>query len=750
MKLTIQQSLQQGAAAYKEGKLQVAERIYRAILEARPKHPEANHNLGMIMASTSKFGEALPFFQTAANSNPKNEQFWISYIEALIKGNRFKDAKLILKQGKKNGLSQYKYNTLSKLIPSATEKKALPSQSEINVLLDHYQNWRLDKAEELATSLTKRYPRHSIGWKVLGGIYQQTGLATDALTVCKKVIEIDSKDAGAHNNYGTALQKLQRLKEAEASFRNAIKLKPDFAEAFSNLGNTLQELVRYEESEESYREAIKLQPGIAEVHNNLGNTLTELCRAEEAEANYTKAIELKPDYAEAHYNLGITLEKLDRFNDAENSFRRAIELKPDYAEAHNNLGSTLHKLGKLDETLKSYRQATTLKSDFAEAHLNLGNTLRELGRLDEAVLSFQQAFASRSGIVPMGDKKLSPATTSLFFELTNKCNFHCDFCPSDSQKRDLGSMDLELIKRLYEETANKNIAYDVNLHLMGEPTLHPDLIEILKFSASKNVKTHLVTNGSTLVKKNVPKLLDALYGTITASHMTPTKETYHFRGKVGLSWDRYINNLRLLVREYMKRLAKGKEIKNNVLIRVMATQNTASNVSILETAKEAQTILKEWNDYVSEIEKELGMTPFKRTDHNNDDLIRGNNHASTSYPLQQGVKLVFWRAFTFANTRVGDDFDLKSEKQTAYCPHPFTDVGVLWNGDVTLCCLDHDGQLKVGNIRDSSIESMIQNEEAKKLRGSMIGQSPLPPVCQTCQAKPIKREDDTQIIARSY
>jgi radical SAM protein with 4Fe4S-binding SPASM domain len=267
------------------------------------------------------------------------------------------------------------------------------------------------------------------------------------------------------------------------------------------------------------------------------------------------------------------------------------------------------------------------------------------------------------------------------------------------------------------------------------------LIEILKFGASKNVKTDLVTNISTLVDKNVPKILDALYGTITASHMTPTEETYHFRGKVGLSWERYINSLRLLVREYMKRLAKEKSTKNNITIRVMVTQNTASNVNIIGTSNEAGVILKEWNDFVAEVEQELGMIPFERKDHNADDLLRGNNHSSTSYPLQQGIKLTFWRAFTFANTRVSDDFDLKTTRQTSYCSHPFTDVGVLWNGDVTLCCLDHDGELKVGNVRDSSMETVIQSDAAQKLRASMLGDYPLPSICQTCQERPVKREN---------
>ena len=299
-------------------------------------------------------------------------------------------------------------------------------------------------------------------------------------------------------------------------------------------------------------------------------------------------------------------------------------------------------------------------------------------------------------------------------------------------------MDLELAKRAYEEIAERKLATQVDLHLMGEPTLHPKLIDILNFGASKNVKTELVTNGSTLVAKVVPRILDALYGTIVASHMTPTKETYHFRGKVGLSWDRYIGNIRLLVHEYMKRLARGKNTRSQISLRVMVTKDTASNVSIIESEEQARVILAEWIDFVSEIEQELGMRSFKRQESSTNDLFRGNLYASTEYQLQQGIVLTFWRAFTFANTRVSDDYDLQKTNETVFCPHPFKDVGVLWNGDVTLCCLDHDGQLKVGNVQDTSIEDVMQGEAANNLRASMLGHRPLPLLCQTCQARPVK------------
>ena len=72
------------------------------------------------------------------------------------------------------------------------------------------------------------------------------------------------------------------MEEAEASYKQAIVLKPDFAEAHSNLGITLQALGRLDEAEASYKQAIVLKPDFAEAHSNLGNTLKDLGRMEEA------------------------------------------------------------------------------------------------------------------------------------------------------------------------------------------------------------------------------------------------------------------------------------------------------------------------------------------------------------------------------------------------------------------------------------------------------------------------------------
>ena len=98
MESSIEKTLQQGIAAHNAGNLQEAERAYRAILQSQPKHPDANHNLGLIAISANQIEAALPLFKTALDVNPNIEQFWISYIDALVKNKQPKDAKRAIKK----------------------------------------------------------------------------------------------------------------------------------------------------------------------------------------------------------------------------------------------------------------------------------------------------------------------------------------------------------------------------------------------------------------------------------------------------------------------------------------------------------------------------------------------------------------------------------------------------------------------------------------------------------------------------
>ena len=138
MKLTIEQALQQGVAAHNNGELQDAERLYRAVLQSQPLHPDANHNLGVLAVSVNKADVALPLFKIALEANPKIEQFWLSYIDALIKEQQFDNAKQVFEQAKTQGGDAEKLNAMeTQLSPKSEKPKATrgrPPQEQLSSL----------------------------------------------------------------------------------------------------------------------------------------------------------------------------------------------------------------------------------------------------------------------------------------------------------------------------------------------------------------------------------------------------------------------------------------------------------------------------------------------------------------------------------------------------------------------------------------------------------------------------------------
>ena len=364
MELTIQQALQQGVAAHKKGQVEEAERLYKAILNSQPAQPDANHNLGVLLVSINKTDAALPLFKVAVETNSKVDQFWLSYIDALIKAKQGENAKQVLEQAKNQGVAEYKLDILKTQLNSLNTTgnvySANPPQILLSRLLEHYQSGRLGDAEILALSITRDFPNDNFSWMILAAVFKAIGRNTEALNANQTAVELSPQDAEAHSNLGVTLQELGRLNEAEVSLRQAIVLRPNYPEAHNNLGNALKEQGRLDEAEASYRQAIVLNPGYANAHSNLGATLQELSRLDEAEASYIQAIALRPNYAEAYSNLGVTLQELGRLEEAEESLKHAITLKPDFALAHYGLTKVLYNMSYKDSALESIKKANVI------------------------------------------------------------------------------------------------------------------------------------------------------------------------------------------------------------------------------------------------------------------------------------------------------------------------------------------------------------------------------------------------------
>jgi serine/threonine-protein kinase len=213
----------------------------------------------------------------------------------------------------------------------------------------------------------------------------------EAEAVYREAIRLRPEWGEAHSNLGAALNGQQKHDQAEAACRKALELKPDLAEAYCNLGNALVHQGKPSDAEAACRRALELKPDLAEAHVNLGNALDHQEKFGQAEAAYRKALELKPNLAEAHANLGNARARQQRYVEAEAAYRKALDLRPDLAEMHNNLGYALLRQKRYGEAEAAFRKATDLNPDLALAHFQLGLALLRQARFDEAATPLKKA-----------------------------------------------------------------------------------------------------------------------------------------------------------------------------------------------------------------------------------------------------------------------------------------------------------------------------------------------------------------------
>ena len=396
MELTLDQALQRGIDAQKAGKPQEADRYYTSILKAYPKHSHANHNMGVLAVDIGKIQEALPFFKTAIEADPSTDQYWISYIDALIKLNRVSNATAVFNQARSNGAKGDSFDKLEKRLTSSKSKNTYgqdPPKKQLDSLLKLYNQQKLQQVFNNAQRLTKRYSKSLTLWNLMGASAAQIGKLDEAVLAFKKALLIKPDYAEVHYNLGNAFRDQEKLQEAIESYGNALSMKPDHADAYLNLGNALKEQGKLDQAIEAYSKALSIKPDYADAYLNMGVTLKEQGKLDEAIVASHKALSIKPDYVEAYLNMGAIFEDQEKLDEAIGAYNKAISIKPDYADAHLNMGNVLKVQGKLDEAIEAYNKAISIKPDYADALLNI-SSIRKFTRKDEQFLQVQELYKS--------------------------------------------------------------------------------------------------------------------------------------------------------------------------------------------------------------------------------------------------------------------------------------------------------------------------------------------------------------------
>ncbi len=367
MELSVNQAFQKGVEAHKAGQVQEADRLYTAILEAQPQHPDTNHNMGVLAVGIGKIQEALPFFKTALEVNSNNAQFWLSYIEALIKLERIADAKAVLNQAKENNAKYDGFDKLEQRLVVLEAQDQDPPQDQFQPLINLFGQGKFQQALDKAAQFLHKFPNSVNLYNIIGAANAALGKPNAALVAYNKAVVVKPSYADSYNNIGVVLQDQGKLDEAIEAYNRAISIKPDYSHAYFNMANALRDQDKLEEAIKAYNKALTIKSGYYDATYNKGLNLKDQGKVEEAIETYNKALSIDPVYVEAHNNIGIALQDQGKLDEAIEAFKKALLIKPDYAAVLNNIGIVLRDQGKPEEAIETFNKALAIQPDNVNA-----------------------------------------------------------------------------------------------------------------------------------------------------------------------------------------------------------------------------------------------------------------------------------------------------------------------------------------------------------------------------------------------
>ena len=193
----------------------------------------------------------------------------------------------------------------------------------------------------------------------------------------EKATALDPTSDDAFRGLAEAYRKLNKPAEAEATYRKAISLRPQYWAGYSWLGLFYWQQGRYDDAAKMFREVVALAPDNFRGYSDLGAMHILEGRYPDAIAALEKSVSLRPT-AEAYNNLGTTYFSMREFDKAAANFEEGLKLEKNNWLSWGNLGDAYYWVP---------RKATTS-----------GNAYREALRLVEEKLRMRPARWSQPGL----------------------------------------------------------------------------------------------------------------------------------------------------------------------------------------------------------------------------------------------------------------------------------------------------------------------------------------------------------------
>ena len=268
----------------------------------------------------------------------------------------------------------------------------------------------------------------------------------------------------------------------------------------------------------------------------------------------------------------------------------------------------------------------------------------------------------------------------IYIEITNRCNLNCSFCGKNKRDyRDMSLLEFELV-------INKIKKYTdyIYLHVKGEPLLYSNLDSLLSICDNTNIKVNITTNGVFLKEKLSVLINHFCIRQINISlHSENNKKNY-----------------------FLDVFSSGKILSTKMFI--------SYRIWDLKEYK----LNKKSTEIVNKIIEFYNLSPVIVDKLYNDKNIK---IASNTFVNKENI-------FTWPDV----DNDILVD---GFCYGLKTHIAILSNGDIVPCCLDANGEIKLGNIFNDSLDVVLNGDTYKSLLKSFEDNKSLHPLCKSCNFK---------------
>ena len=267
--------------------------------------------------------------------------------------------------------------------------------------------------------------------------------------------------------------------------------------------------------------------------------------------------------------------------------------------------------------------------------------------------------------------------SKVYVEISNLCNLSCAFCPGTKRAKK-AMTEAEFFSLLPKLRPYTDFLY---FHLMGEPLCHPKLGIFLELAHQAGFKVILTTNG-TLLQKQQELLLSS-----PALH------------KVNISLHAFeANDLSVPFEEYLRQcLSFGKAAEGKILVSYrLWNSGGAEELNGQIEAALAQYFPGNW------VKERKGLRIGNRV------------------YLEHGDKFDW------------PDLSAADGGEQVFCYGLRDQIGVLCDGTVVPCCLDHEGDLALGNLFRQNLDEILETPRAKAIYEGFSSRKAAEPLCRRC------------------